>query len=506
MLESKESLRTLSRPSLLRSCLVALTLSSLALTATAAFSANRTAPGVRPVSVAAGGKSPVLVEPLATAAGATFGIPNGLADGGGIWVNMWNYPDVADLEQYCLKLHNNGIRNLFIQTSRSNTDAICAPDKLGPLIETCHRYKIRVIGWSYAELWNPVADADKMVAAARFRSANGEHLDAIAPNLEKNLYNDRVKAYSERIRSQLGPSFPMIAVVYSPLNKAPEVARIPWKTLSMHYDVIAPMAYWNGKHQRLTSYEYTLSTIKQIRQLTGKHDIELHIIGDAMGTRKESILNFLRACRDGAATSASLYPNQKMTEEQTECIAQYFEYFPANSRFRLAAYRELARNGHLDLAVNHDISMPVPRGEFYKLVVKQLHQNKFFGHRQIGEANQLYQLSDVEAARALAAARLIRLPDPQARTDAGLEETLDMPVYGKEALDLVACAVETRERLKNQDFSRGKKIRGASKTVVNWFVQPAFAEPMGQNARPNERPLNYLDAAQIVLEAMAGLK
>ena len=40
----------------------------------------------------------------------------GIADGAGVWVNMWNYP--ADADSYCLKLYANGIRNIFIQTSR----------------------------------------------------------------------------------------------------------------------------------------------------------------------------------------------------------------------------------------------------------------------------------------------------------------------------------------------------------------------------------------------------
>jgi hypothetical protein len=87
--------------------------------------------------------------------------PEGLADGPGIWMNMWNYPE-EDYESYCLKLNAKGIRNLFVQVSRSNTEAVCHPDKLGPLIDACHRYKIRVLAWSFAELRSPQADADKL--------------------------------------------------------------------------------------------------------------------------------------------------------------------------------------------------------------------------------------------------------------------------------------------------------------------------------------------------------
>lgn len=260
--------------------------------------------------------------------------PEGLADGAGIWVNMWNYPQ-GDVTKYCEDLHSKGIRNLFIQTSRSNTEAICHPDKLGPLIDACHFYKIRVIAWSFAELDNPSADADKLIAAGRFLSPTGHHLDALAANMEKNLDQAKVEAYSAKVRAALGPGYPLLAVVYSPLNGAPQVAHIPWKTLDHYYDVIAPMNYWNSKYKKLDPYQYTLTTIQTIRDKVGRPDVEIHVIGDGMGTHSESIMQFLRACQDGEATSASIYPNFKMTAEQMDCISQYSGYFPVNARFRL---------------------------------------------------------------------------------------------------------------------------------------------------------------------------
>src|SRR6516162_2023271 len=202
---------------------------------------------------------------LAARASNIQAAPPGLADGPGVWLNMWNYP--ADPEAYCLKLHASGIRNLFVQTSRSNTDSICNPAGLGSLLDTAHRYKMRVIAWSFAELSNPNADAGKLIAAARFVSPNGQRVDAVAPNLEKDLSAPKVQAYSQALRDALGESYPMIAVVYSPLNHAPQVASIPWKMLDKYYNVIAPMNYWNSKYEKIEPYEYTLQTIKKIRAL-----------------------------------------------------------------------------------------------------------------------------------------------------------------------------------------------------------------------------------------------
>ncbi len=76
---------------------------------------------------------------------------------------------------------------------------------------------------------NTTADADKMIAAAKYASPRGEHVDAIAPNLEKNLDAKAVEAYLKRIREAVGPTMPIMAVVYSPLNRAPQVAKTPWR-------------------------------------------------------------------------------------------------------------------------------------------------------------------------------------------------------------------------------------------------------------------------------------
>src|SRR5581483_11398919 len=81
-------------------------------------------------------QSPASAAPLASA--------SGVADGPGIWVNLWNYPQ-GDLDAYFSKLRNHGIRNLYIQASRSSTEALPNATTLGPVIEASHKHNIRVI-------------------------------------------------------------------------------------------------------------------------------------------------------------------------------------------------------------------------------------------------------------------------------------------------------------------------------------------------------------------------
>ncbi len=410
--------------------------------------------------------------------------PEGLADGPGTWVNMWNYPN-SDVEGYCLKLHASGLRNLFIQTSRSNTEAICHPDKLGPLIEACHRYKIRVIAWSFAELANPIADAQKLIAAARFVSPKGEKVDAIAANLEKDLNQTKVESYAQCLREALGPSYPMVAVVYSPMNKAPQVAVTPWKLIDKYFDVIAPMNYWNGRYHQFDPSNYTLSTIQKIRELVGRPDVEIHIIGDGMGTQPAEIEQFLKACRNGEATSASLYPNQCITAPQLEALSHYSDYFPVNSRFRLAAFRELIKTGALDPSQIKDPSRLITRGEYFRLVLSQL------------GSPGASSMSDKELIDVLTRAHVL----PKAHADSeGELASLNLPVDSAEGIALVAKVVDQKANLDKllANSAGGQK---AKHRADRWFVQPAFAESNIKPASPSERPFTYMDAAQVVLQA-----
>jgi hypothetical protein len=393
--------------------------------------------------------------PLCSAAGQHQMSPPGIADGPGVWANVWNYPQ-GNLDAYCANLRSYGVRNLFIQTTRVNMPALAHADELGQLIEACHKYNIRVIGWAYLELVEPSVDAEKMLAAARYVSPHGESLDAIAPDLEKNLTAARVEKFSARLRDELGPNYPLVAVVYSPLNHYHEVNAIPWATLTHYYDVIAPMAYWKGKTQRLDAHDYTLATVRTIRQLSGRPDVEIHVIGDAMGTEASEITDFMRACREAEATSASIYPNQRPTVDQLSSLSHYSEFFVPNARFRLAAFKQMIRSGAIPADAAGDPTQVVTRTDFYKMVAHQLHTS----------------------------VPMIVSAGPQTA-----------PIYSGEALAALAGLVDAQQT----------KTAHTTKKNSHWFSSPAMAATLASGA-PNERPLNWLDASQMVLEAGSAIK
>lgn len=429
-------------------------------------------------------------------------VPPGIGDGAGLWVNMWHYPS-DNLDAYCTNLKNNGITNLFVQTSRTNTDAIVNREGLTRIIETCHRHGMRVIAWSYAELLYPAAEAEKMVVAANFTTPAGERLDGIAPNLEKNLVEAKVIQYSQYLRDKLGPNYPMMAVVYSPLNRAAEVRRCPWKVLARYYDVIAPMAYWNSKWQSFNAYEYTVSTIQKVRQLTGRPDVEVHVVGDGMGTRFESITEFLRGCRQAEAAGASLYPNHLPTPEQMQAMSRYHDFLKPNSRFRLAAFHEMLRTNAIDAPPDRDPCRAMPRGAFYQLIVRHLGHAlpRHHGVRSLAQAVgspssagytpvAYRQAGPEEALNVLTAAQVVALPQNH-----DINAVLSAPISAGEALAILARVVEA---------STSPRER-AAKTHKHWTSQPVHAAVVPSETG-SALPLNYLDASQMVLQAGSAVR
>lgn len=425
----------------------------------------------------------------------------GIADGAGVWINMWNYP--ADADSYCLKLYTNGIRNIFIQTSRSNTDAICNPEGLGKLLDAAHRYQMRVIAWSFNELNNPLADADKVIAAAHFTNKNGQKLDAVAANMEKDLRPSKINVFCEKVKGQLGNSYPLIAVVYSPLNKAAVVSTIPWPLLAQQFPVLAVMSYWNSKYIATSgAYDYTLKTIKKIRELTGRPDVDIHIIGDGMGTSPESINQFLSACKRGGATSASLYPNQNITIPQLSVLSHYPEFFPSNGRYRLISFKKLTKNGSLSFPSGKDPSDSISRGHFYQLLTHRFYPNQNIDSLNSSEFNSL-DISSQEGYKAmsiLSNSHVATLPSK----DVDIKQFLAGPLNTKEAIEIVAKIVSGKSQVKVANAnSHTRNIVLQRKQNKSFFVQPAYAAT--ENAQ-EPVPLTYLDAAQIVSLAAEGIK
>ena len=372
------------------------------------------------------------------------------------------------------------------------------------------------------------------------------------PSTRKDLSSYKIKLFCQTVRQDLGNSYPLVAVVYSPLNHAAVVASLLWPVLAEYFSVLAVMSYWNSKYTKSEAYQYTLATIKKMRELTGKTDLDIHVVGDGMVIATVSAIGqFLLACKTGAATSASLYPNQQVTADQLSSLGRYPDFFPANARLRLAAYHELMRSGKLALPKGEDPSNSINRGQFYQLLVRQFYPSSVAQAAGMPVAvldNEQDKSAALSATSTGAPVPVIGLSQDQS-TNSGLtviannnlntnsnvglndadfgalailsksgilaglpnsspeiNQFLAAAIPSKEAIDTLAKVIEVRGQPNHKSISLAGKPKTSGtqqhRRADRFFVQPAYAESSAYSSSL----LSYFDAAQIVLLASGGLK
>lgn len=248
-----------------------------------------------------------------------------ITSGKGIWINIWNYPVNPGI--FCAYLNSKGIDTIYLQVSRSNTPAIKHPLKLNQIIETAHGHGIKVIGWGYMFLRDPLQDAEKFINAALHKTPKGESLDGMGADLEEITSSYAIEKFTKRIREVLGSDYPLIAITFSPITKSQKAwpQNYAWKTIANNFDIIAPMTYWHGfvkYRSQQGAYDYTVKTIDKIKEYTQKEDLKIHLIGDGQKTTSSEILGFLKAAEEKNVNAGiSLYPWYVPKEHQIETLS-----------------------------------------------------------------------------------------------------------------------------------------------------------------------------------------
>ena len=247
-----------------------------------------------------------------------------ITDGKGIWVNIWNYPENPAL--YCEYLQEHDINTVYLQISRSNTPAIKHPEKLNEILKEAHKRNIKIIGWTYPFLKDPVADAEKFITAAKYTSPEGERLDSIASDIEEVTDQKSISKYSSRIRSKMGSDFELIAITFSPVLKRANPKHYAWKTIADNFDILCPMTYWTWNKEYRSekgAYQYTANTIKLIKEYTNNPNVRIHLIGDGQKTSLEELSGFLKAASDNGVKGVSIYPMYKPTIAQVKLLNKF---------------------------------------------------------------------------------------------------------------------------------------------------------------------------------------
>lgn len=248
-----------------------------------------------------------------------------ITSGKGIWINIWNYPVNPDM--FCEYLKSKRINTIYLQVSRSNTPAIKHPAKLNQIIQSAHKRNLKVIGWSYIFLRNPLSDAKKFIEAVFYKTPDGDSLDGMAADIEEVTNSSSIEMFAKFVRKNVGSDYPLIAITFSPVLRRADPRHYSWRTIANYFDIIAPMTYWHGfvkLRSKHGAYDYTAKTISKLKEFTQKEDIKIHLIGDGQMTTSEEIIGFLQAAEDqNVNAGVSLYPYYVPKEHQIQTLGNF---------------------------------------------------------------------------------------------------------------------------------------------------------------------------------------
>ena len=257
---------------------------------------------------------------LAPTAGASTRSPDLRPYAGlGTWIDyhasksIWGRPERA-----VAAMARNGARTLYLQTGnyRQNVDVIRRRAQ-GRFIDAAHAAGLRVVAWYLPSFANLRRDERRALAAIRFESASGEHFDSFALDIEATvvrglpLRNRRLLELSTRLRSDVGPDYPLGAITPSPVGMSPYYwPHIPYRALGRSYDVFLPMAYstMKGIRGNRATRAYLSATIAAVRTGTGNPDVPIHLIGGLSATMGATeTAGFMRAVAESNPLGYSLY-------------------------------------------------------------------------------------------------------------------------------------------------------------------------------------------------------
>lgn len=252
----------------------------------------------------------------------------------GAWVDLWDY--ALDPATAIADMDARGVRTLYIQTARYNTERAIAQGA-GAWVEAAHAAGIEIVGW-YLPAYDQHLDKDvrRTVAIADYTSPNGERFDSLAVDIEykgetESLaeFNDGIRAHLRRVRAQVGNAYPVGAIVPSPVGMAIRPTSwtgFPWARIGRYSDVVLPMAYWSYRttcpeNPDHCPYGYAVENTHLAGDRTG---LPVHLIG-GVGDRvtKGEVTEFVDGALGVEPYGGSIYDYRTTKDGFWEPLARF---------------------------------------------------------------------------------------------------------------------------------------------------------------------------------------
>ena len=167
--------------------------------------------------------------------------------GKGMWLYQLSMSEGGDANKVVNKAKALGLTHLYTRLG-SSKGGFYAQKELDKLLPVAHAAGIKVIGWDFVYLVDPIADAVRSKAEIDYTTPDGHKIDAFSADIETgaegvNLTAEGAAAYGAKLRELAGPNYPLIATVPRPSPKR----SFPFAEATAAFDAIAPMVYWQNR-------------------------------------------------------------------------------------------------------------------------------------------------------------------------------------------------------------------------------------------------------------------
>ena len=291
---------------------------SLALVAEQSVSAHASSADTATLASAAASDT-AASQPATAAVLSPHGAPLDAYRGLASWVDVYDTPAWRDPREAVQSMARHGVRTLFVQTSHFNSPTPFVNVKaLREFIVEGHAHGLKVVAWYLPNMKPGSVDYKRAVAAVKLRTSDGQSFDSFALDIESSaisseaMRNRGLAALSAKIRSAVGPTYPLGAIIPAPvgLQKVHSVWHdFPYTGLAGVYDVFMPMGYYTY-HGRTasTAYADVRANLRILRAQPGCEQMPVHLIGGiAEDSSQAQVDAFVRGAVEGHVIGASLY-------------------------------------------------------------------------------------------------------------------------------------------------------------------------------------------------------
>jgi hypothetical protein len=266
--------------------------------------------------------------------GTANGQPAARLAGKGMWVSRPFLP-MANPTRLVEAAKGLGLTHLYVDVA-SSRGGFYNRDALAALLPLAHANGLRIVGWIWPTLADPLADVALSVEVAQYATPDGHRLDGLAPDLEERMEVDQVRAYIQVLRTRLGPDYLLVGTVFPPAHQF--ARRHPQhQVMAGWVDLFAPMAYWSEARREFSDnevYRYISRAVNDLRLGAGNASYPVAPIGQMYDTFGRNgigayspgaaeITAALQASKDAGALGASFFQWGTATPDEWRALRDF---------------------------------------------------------------------------------------------------------------------------------------------------------------------------------------